>query len=144
MAISQVWAYDATGPIGCGDLWLDRLWTFLEVDGDLKYGPGSGRTILLEEKQRQERLEDAGFGVARIAARDVRDGDLLVTRIRQGKYSWPSRPSGEPLGRGFHRSAASLGRAWSARREAGTTSARMRREGLVERSHTREPYAAPG
>ena len=98
MAISQVWAYDATGPIGCGDLWLDRLWTFLEVDGDLKYGPGSGRTILLEEKQRQERLEDAGFGVARIAARDVRDGDLLVTRILRasirGRHARAANPSG--------------------------------------------------
>lgn len=35
--VSQVWAYDTAGPIGCGDLWLPDWWTFLEVDGALKY-----------------------------------------------------------------------------------------------------------
>ena len=77
----QVWAYDRNGPIGPGDLWLDPLWTYLEVDGDVKYSVDASPSTLVEEKHRQERLESAGFGVARIAARDVRNFRLLEERV---------------------------------------------------------------
>lgn len=77
----QVWAYDDKGPIGCGDLWLPRLWTYLEVDGDVKYGEDASLTSLLDEKRRQERLEEAGFGVSRVAARDVRNQEHLISGV---------------------------------------------------------------
>lgn len=79
----QVWAYDDGGPIGCGDLWLPSRWTFLKVDGDVKYTEAVGGDSLLVEKLRQERLERAGFGVARVAARESTSGPLLLERVNR-------------------------------------------------------------
>lgn len=79
----QVWAYDDRGEIGCGDLWLSGQWVFVEIDGDVKYGSNAQPTTLIEEKRRQERLEAAGFGVARIAARSAHDARQLDTRVRR-------------------------------------------------------------
>jgi hypothetical protein len=80
--IPQVWAFDAAGWIGCGDIWLPSLWTFLEIDGDVKYDRrSSGDTTLLVEKLRQERLEEAGFGVARVSARQAFDQALVTMRV---------------------------------------------------------------
>ncbi len=80
--IPQVWGYDRDGPVGRGDLWIPHLWSYLEVDGDVKYTQEAPATTLMDEKHRQERLEEAGFGVARIAARDVKNLCLLEQRIR--------------------------------------------------------------
>jgi hypothetical protein len=83
---TQVWAYDDRGPIGCGDLWLADLWTFLEVDGDVKYGARAGHFALLDEKRRQERLEEAGFGIARVAARDTLNRVLVVEVVTRAAH----------------------------------------------------------
>lgn len=80
-AIPQVWAFDGIGPIGCGDLWLPDLWVFVEVDGDVKYDAATGSTVLLVEKRRQERLEDAGFGVARVSTREARQPQVLLDKV---------------------------------------------------------------
>jgi hypothetical protein len=69
--VPQVWAFDRDGPIGRGDLWLASHWTFLEIDGDLKYGRTASPDALVDEKQRQERLERAGFGVARVTPHEL-------------------------------------------------------------------------
>jgi hypothetical protein len=81
--VPQVWACDGLGPTGCGDLWLPRLWAFLEVDGDVKYLEHAAPGRLIDEKLRQERLEEAGFGVARISARSMVDRDLVVQRVQR-------------------------------------------------------------
>lgn len=81
--VPQVWAYDDNGPIGCGDLWLPQLWSFLEVDGDVKYTQAANPEILLDEKRRQERLQRAGFGVARVAAREARLTSVISARVEQ-------------------------------------------------------------
>jgi hypothetical protein len=78
---TQVWAFDDRGTIGCGDLWLADLWTFLEVDGDVKYRGGEPN-VLLDEKRRQERLEEAGFGVARVSTRQVAQPGEVLRRVR--------------------------------------------------------------
>lgn len=80
--VPQVWAYDDRGPIGCGDLWLAREWVFVEIDGAVKYTAKARPTTLLEEKLRQERLEAAGFGVARVAASATDDGESMDKRVR--------------------------------------------------------------
>lgn len=81
-SLPQVWAYDGHGPIGCGDLWVPALWVFLEIDGDVKYAADAKPTTLLVEKRRQERLEEAGFGVARVSAKEARP-DVLVERVHK-------------------------------------------------------------
>ncbi len=93
-------ASDDHGPIGSGDLWIPRLWSFLEVDGDIKYD-GQAMTTLLEEKRRQERLEEAGFGVARVAARDSGNGALLLSRLTTAaaRGRLVRTASGDPTGR---------------------------------------------
>jgi hypothetical protein len=99
LAIPQVWAYDETGPIGCGDLWLPELWAYLEVDGDLKYRSGASPVTLVDEKHRQERLELAGFGVARVAAKDAQNARLLTERvIRAAQRGRLMRTSSPPTG----------------------------------------------
>ena len=77
----QVWAFDERGPIGCGDLWQPDLWCFLEVDGDIKYVGTGDLSPLLSEKRRQERLERAGFGVARASTRETLKGGSLAEEI---------------------------------------------------------------
>ncbi len=47
----------------------------------MKYTDDAPAATLIDEKKRQERLEEAGFGVARIAPRDVRNTMLLQQRI---------------------------------------------------------------
>lgn len=98
-AIPQVWGYDQHGPIGCGDLWLPELWTFLEVDGDIKYADDAGTETLLDEKLRQERFEDAGFGVARVSARRTREVGYVLRQVhraaargRLARAASPGRP----------------------------------------------------
>lgn len=96
--VPQVWAFDRDGPIGRGDLWMASHWTYLEVDGDLKYGRTSHPGTLIDEKRRQERLERAGFGVARITPRelDERGPVLLSERIsaasRRGRLARLASP----------------------------------------------------
>lgn len=77
----QIWAYDADGPIGAGDLWVQDFWCYVEIDGDVKYVQSRSATPLLDEKLRQERLESAGFGVARISARDAGERPLMLRRL---------------------------------------------------------------
>jgi len=98
-AIPQVWGYDQHGPIGCGDLGLPELWTFLEVDGDIKYADDAGTETLLDEKLRQERFEDAGFGVARVSARRTREVGYVLRQVhraaargRLARAASPGRP----------------------------------------------------
>lgn len=83
---TQIWAYDSDGPIGAGDLWIESLWCYLEVDGDVKYRRPQTATPLLEEKLRQERLEDAGFGVARIRAREAGQVQVISRRLYQASH----------------------------------------------------------
>lgn len=80
---TQIWAHDHGGPIGAGDLWIQDLWSYLEVDGDVKYLRPQTATPLVDEKLRQERLEEAGFGVARIRARDAGDVRVISRRLHR-------------------------------------------------------------
>jgi hypothetical protein len=58
----QVWLYDDRGLIGRVDGFLAECFTVVEFDGLVKYQDSGS---LRAEKLRQERLEEAGFGVAR-------------------------------------------------------------------------------
>lgn len=81
LAVPQVWAYGRSGALGCGDLWLPESWVFLEVDGDVKYAQSEPSDTLLDEKRRQEHLEEAGFGVARVSPRQARDRQTVVRKV---------------------------------------------------------------
>lgn len=80
----QVWAYDENGAIGRGDLWLPDRWTFVEVDGAVKYRADQPADTLLAEKLRQERFERAGFGVVRVSPGEIgRSPTHLLRRVEQ-------------------------------------------------------------
>ncbi len=77
---TQVVLGDAFGPIGRVDLYWAEYGVVGEADGMGKYG---GRHVLVAEKQRQERLENAGFHVVRFTWDDVlRYPEQTVARIR--------------------------------------------------------------
>jgi len=59
----QVWLYDERGVIGRVDGYVEEFFTVVEFDGLVKYTESDA---LHAEKLRQERLEEAGFGVARV------------------------------------------------------------------------------
>lgn len=58
----QVPIYDADGLIGYVDMLFELLGVIGEADGALKY---DDRSVLVREKQREDRLRAAGYGVAR-------------------------------------------------------------------------------
>jgi hypothetical protein len=80
----QVWLYDDRGLIGRVDLYSAAHFTVIEFDGLVKYD-GAREEALLAEKLRQERLEEAGFGVVRVAWRQLeREPARTADRVRAG------------------------------------------------------------
>ncbi|WP_052111617.1 endonuclease domain-containing protein [Knoellia subterranea] len=78
---SQVSLKDARGFIGRVDFLVgDRV--VVEFDGAVKYEGLEGKRALMEEKQREERLRDAGFRVVRLTWADLSRPDRVVARVR--------------------------------------------------------------
>jgi hypothetical protein len=78
----QVWLGDDDGPIGRADFYWRAYGTVAETDGRVKYVAAT-RDELWREKRRQERLENAGFEVVRVAwAELVRHPEQVAVRIR--------------------------------------------------------------
>lgn len=77
---SQVVLSDDDGLIGRVDLLVgDKV--VVEFDGAVKYERFDGRQALMEEKQREERLRDAGFRIVRVVWRDLTDPAALLRRV---------------------------------------------------------------
>ncbi|WP_139185845.1 hypothetical protein [Sanguibacter gelidistatuariae] len=71
-----------------GTFWADmgwRRWNLLiEYDGLVKYGTlsgGSASDVVVQEKRRQEAIEDEGFRVLRVTKYDLERPRQLVERI---------------------------------------------------------------
>jgi len=80
----QAWLYDSRGVIGRVDLYADDYFTVVEFDGRVKYD-GSGGSVLVDEKLRQERLEEAGFVVVRATFRQLdREPRHIADRVWSG------------------------------------------------------------
>ena len=80
----QVWLYDSAGLIGRVDLYLPESFTVVEVDGDVKYDEFAEPWTLTKEKRRQERLEQAAFGVVRVSPDELEKApDGFARRVRQ-------------------------------------------------------------
>jgi hypothetical protein len=81
----QVDLSDARGLIGRVDLLFRGQRTILEVDGEVKYTDSwtNAGSVLWREKQREDRLRDAGWEVVRVTwAQLVRDPGDMVRRLQ--------------------------------------------------------------
>ena len=69
-----------------GVFWADLGWSrwrlLIEYDGVAKYA-ADGPAVLLEERRRQEAIEEAGWRVLRLTSRDLAEPDAVAARIRR-------------------------------------------------------------
>jgi very-short-patch-repair endonuclease len=77
---SQVTITDGDGFIGRVDLLVGER-VVVEFDGAVKYAGLDGARELMKEKQREERLRDAGYRVVRVTWADLSHPDRLVRRV---------------------------------------------------------------
>lgn len=77
----QVWIADADGPFARVDHCWDEHRTIAEADGALKY---DAPAVLFEEKQREDRLREAGFEVVRYTWDEIlRRPEVVVARLHR-------------------------------------------------------------
>lgn len=77
----QAWLYDERGCIGRTDLRIAGHNAVLEIDGAVKYSDGE-LAGLWREKQRHERIEQAGIAVGRLSPAETTDHHVVADRIR--------------------------------------------------------------
>lgn len=84
---AQVTVVLGSGRAARVDFFFQAQRTVVEADGRVKYADpygGDARTVLWEEKQREDRLRDLGLEVVRATWADGRDGGAeLVRRVRR-------------------------------------------------------------
>ena len=110
-----------------GTFWADlgwRKWRLLaEYDGRLKYGAaGMASEVVVQEKRRQEAIEEAGWRVLRLTKEDLREPSQLIQRL--ARYLPPGSLEGlrprSALNRVAAQSATTLSRHSDARSSFGS------------------------
>lgn len=82
-AEQQVEIRDRSGGfVGRVDFLLRHERVVVEFDGVTKYGGADGREALVREKRREDRLRAMGYHVVRLTWADLRQPDLVLSKIR--------------------------------------------------------------
>jgi very-short-patch-repair endonuclease len=88
---TQVDVHDAAGFVGRVDFLVAGR-VVVEFDGAVKYEGAEGRAALVREKQREDRLREAGYIVIRVTWSDLDRPAVLMARVRAALARAASAP----------------------------------------------------